>query len=61
MDIGNPLLMLTPNLDHGCSWLETLIEDTDGAIAEARDEDIASDLVRRQRCDTRAGARGDIL
>ena len=61
MDIGDPLLVLTPDLDHGCGWFETLVEDTDGAITETRDENVASDLVRCQGCDAGAGACGDIL
>lgn len=61
VDIGNPLLMLTPNLDHRCSWLETLVKDTNGAITEARDENVASNLVRCQRCDAGTGACGDVL
>lgn len=61
VDIGDPLLVLTPDLDHGRGWFETLVKDTDGAITEACDENVASDLIRCQRRDAGAGARGDVL
>jgi len=51
MDICYPLLVLTPNLDHGRCWLQTLVEDTDGTITESSHEDIAGNLIGCQGSD----------
>lgn len=43
--VGDPLLVLAPDLDHGRCGFQALIEDADCAVAEARDEDVARHLV----------------
>ncbi len=61
MHVCNPLLVLSPHLDHSGLGLFARIEDSDGTIAIAGAKDIAGDLIRGQRCDTGAGASRDIL
>lgn len=51
VDVRNPLLMLTPDLNHGCCWLETLVKDTDSTVAKPSHENIARDLIRCQGSD----------
>lgn len=48
MNIGDPLLVFTPNFNHRSARLETLIEDTDRAITETSNEYVTSNLVRGQ-------------
>ena len=45
MDVGDPLLVLTPDFDHRCSRLQSLIKDTNGAITKASNKYVASHLV----------------
>lgn len=45
VDIGDPLFVLTPDLDHGCGRLQSLIEDTNGAVTKSSNKDVASYLV----------------
>lgn len=45
VDICNPLLVLAPDLDHRGGGLQSLVEDTNSAIAKASNEDVASDLI----------------
>lgn len=45
MNVGDPLLVLTPDFDHGCSRLQSLIKDTNSTITKASNKDIASHLV----------------
>lgn len=51
VDVGYPLLVLTPDLDHGCRRLEALVENTDRPISESCNEDVSGNLIRRQRSD----------
>ena len=53
--------MFTPDLDHGGGWFQTLVEDSDRAITETCNEDVACDLVGSQGCDAGARTCGDIL
>lgn len=53
VDIRDPLLMVTPDLDHGRSWLEPLIENTNGSIAESSDKNVTGNLIRGQRRNAR--------
>lgn len=39
--IGDPLLVLLPDLDHGLLGPEPLVEDPESAVAVAGDEDVA--------------------
>ncbi len=50
MDVGDPLPVLAPDLDHRRGGLEALVVDAHGAVAEAGREDLALDLVGGQRC-----------
>lgn len=59
--VGDPLLMLTPDLDHCSCGFEALIKDTNGAISEARNEYIPGNLIGGQRSDTRARTCRDVL
>lgn len=45
MDVRDPLLVLLPDLDHGCCRFLALVVNADGAIAKACDENVAFDLV----------------
>lgn len=45
MNVGDPLLMFTPDLDHRCGRLQSLIKDTNSTITKASNKDIASHLV----------------
>lgn len=45
MHVGDPLLVIAPDLDHRHCGPETLIEDADGAVAVAGGEDVAGNLV----------------
>ncbi len=61
MNVRDPLFMLAPDLDHCQGRLHALIEDADGAITVAADEDVAGDLIGGEGGDARAGAGGDVL
>ncbi len=54
MHVRDPLFMLTPDFDHCQCGLQTLIKDSDRAVAVAADEDVAGDLIGGEGCD--AGA-----
>jgi hypothetical protein len=54
MDVCDPLLVVAPAFDHGDAGFEALVDEADGAVAEAGSEDVAGDLVGGQGCD--AGA-----
>jgi hypothetical protein len=61
MDVCDPLPMVLPDLDHRHGRFEALIEDSDGAIAEACYEDVPGYLIGSQRCDAGARARRYVL
>lgn len=45
MDVCDPLFVLAPDFDHGLLRAETLIEDSDRAVAVAGYEDITRYLI----------------
>jgi hypothetical protein len=45
MNVGDPLSMLFPDLDHCVGRLLALIIDSDGTVTEAGNKDIPLDLV----------------
>lgn len=45
MDIGDPLLVLTPDFHHRRGGLESLVENTDGSVAESSHKDVTSNLI----------------
>lgn len=61
VDVGDPLLVLTPNLDHGGCRLQSLVEDAYGTVTKACDEDVTSHLVRCQGRNARSGSCRNIL
>lgn len=61
MHVRDPLLVVAPGLDHGGGGLEPLVEDAHDAVAEPGHEHVARHLVRGERGDAGAGARGDVL
>ena len=46
MNVGNPLLVFSPNFDHCHGGFQPLVEDPNRTIPIASDENIARDLVR---------------
>jgi len=61
MYVGNPLLVLLPDFDHGSGRLLSLIVNTDRTITEASDKDIAFDLIRCQGGDAGTRSCGQVL
>ena len=55
MYVRNPLLMFSPHFNHSSGGFQALIEYANCAVSKSGDEDIARDLVGRQRGD--AGTR----
>lgn len=51
--VRDPLLVFFPDLDHGSCGFLALIVYTNGTITETSNEDVAFDLVRRQRRNAR--------
>jgi hypothetical protein len=47
MDVGNPLLMFTPDLNHRRGWLQALVKYANSAISKSSNEDISGNLVGR--------------
>ncbi len=47
----NPLLMFSPHFNHGNGGLQALIEYTNCAVSKSGNEDIARNLIGRQRRD----------
>lgn len=45
MSVGDPLLVFLPHLDHGSGGFLALVVYTNGAVAEARNKNIALHLV----------------
>jgi len=56
VDVGDPLLVLTPNFDHGSGGLESLVEDTHCSVTEAGDENISRNLIGCKGCNTGTGS-----
>jgi hypothetical protein len=54
MNVGDPLLVLFPNLDHGGGGLLALIIHSYGTITKTSDKHVSLDLIRGQGCDARA-------
>ncbi len=52
VDVGDPLFVLFPDLDHGCGGLLALVVDADCSVAETSYKDIAFDLVGCQGSNT---------
>ena len=52
VNVRDPLFVLPPNFDHGGGWLEALVEDSDGTVAETRNKDVTRYLIRGQGCNT---------
>jgi hypothetical protein len=61
MDVGDPLFVLFPDLNHGGGRLLALVIYAYGTITKASDEHISFDLIRGQGCDARARTRREIL
>lgn len=59
--VGDPLLVLLPELDHGLLRRGALVEDAEGAVAVAGDEDLAGHGVGGEGRERGGGAGGDFL
>jgi hypothetical protein len=61
MHVGDPLLVLFPDLDHGSCRLLPLVVDSNSTITETGHEDITLYLIRGEGCDAGSRTRGYIL
>lgn len=59
--VGDPLLMLAPNLDHRCGRFQALIEYPDSPVSEPGDKNIAGHLIGCQGSDTGSRTGRDVL
>lgn len=59
--VGDPLLVLLPKHLHGILRLDALIEDAEGAVAVAGDEDVARHGIGGKAGKGRGGAGGYFL
>ena len=52
VDICDPLLMISPRLDHCYRGFQTLVKDAHSSVPEACDKNVACNLIGRERRDT---------
>lgn len=45
MNVGDPLLVIAPDLDHRGGRLQSLIKDTNGTVAKTGNKDVTGHLV----------------
>ena len=61
VDVRDPLLMVAPCLYHRSGGFQSLVVDSNSAVAEPSNKYVPGYLIGRQRCNARARASRDIL